>query len=411
MRRVVITGIGLVGPTGIGPDAFWRSLIDGCSGIGPITRFDATSYPCRIGGEVKDRSYEELIDPRKRRITTHVTQLGLAAAELALRDAHLPNGRYEPTMTGVMVGTALGGWREGEQQYGILLERGIRRVNPFVANGAPSHNPGIEIAATVNAQGPHVTFSTGCSSSLQAIGYGASLIERGDLDICLAGGVESPLSPVVLASMARTQELSTRNDEPERASRPFDAEHSGLVLSEGGCFFLLESLEGAVRRGVRPYGEVIGLASSCDAKGVYGVDATGEAAAHAIHRLLKRSGKTASDLDYICAHANSSPAFDIKETVVLKRAFGEFAEQLPVSSIKGIVGHSLGASGAFELAAAVLAIRHQTIPPTHNLETPAPECDLDYVPGSPRPAPLRTVLITNYGYGGVNTYLLVAATS
>ena len=409
MQNVAITGLGLLAPIGSEPEAFWRSLIHGSSGIARITRFDPTSYVCQVAGEVHDRSYEELIDPRKLRTTTHVTQLALGATELALRDARLPVGAYDPAATGVSVGTALGGWREGEQQYGILLERGARRVNPFIASGAPLHNPTAEIAAAVKAQGSQTTYSTGCPASLQAIGYGAALIANGELDICLAGGVESPLSPVVIAAMGRTQELAAGDSDPQRMSRPFDRQHAGMVLSEGGCFVVLESAAGARRRGARVYAEVAGFASSSDALGVYGYDPSGEPGAAAIHRLLARAMVSPVDVDYVCAHANSSPAFDLKETVVIKKAFGECAARLPISSIKGVLGHPFGASGAFQVATACLAIREGIIPPTHNLDEPAPGCDLDYVPGQARSAELRHVLVTSYGYGGVNAYLLLTA--
>jgi 3-oxoacyl-(acyl-carrier-protein) synthase len=208
--------------------------------------------------------------------------------------------------------------------------------------------------------------------------------------------------------MGRTQELSTRNDDPERASCPFDRAHDGLVLSEGSCVFVLEAAEQPLRRGVPPYAEVRGAASSCDASGLYGIDPTAEPAARAIHRALQRSDVGIGDIDYVCAHANSSPAFDRKETLVIKKAFGEWAARLPVSSIKGVIGHPFGAAGAFQVTAAALAIRHQLIPPTYNLEVPDAECDLDYVPRQARPALVRNVLVTSYGYGGVNAYVVVA---
>lgn len=408
MRPVVISGIGLIGPTGKGTEVFWQSLLDGRSNIRRITRFDPTSYACQIGAEVTDRSYEELLDPRKLRTTTHVTQLGLAAAELALRDARLAAKGYAPETVGVVLGTALGGWREAEQQHSILLERGVRRVNPFVANGTPNHATAAEVASAVGAGGTHVTFSSGCPASTQAIGHAAALVASGDLEMCVAGGAESPLIPMVVAGMGRTQELSTSNDDPEHASRPFDRAHNGLVLAEGSCVFVLETAERALRRGVHPYAEVRGAAISCDASGLYGVDPTGEPGAQAIHRALRRSDLQIGDIDYVCAHANSSPTFDRKETLVINRAFGEWAPRLPVSSIKGVIGHPFGAAGAFQVAAAAMAIRHQLVPPTHNLEVPDPECNLDYVPRHPRPARVRNVLVTSYGYGGLNAYLVVA---
>jgi 3-oxoacyl-[acyl-carrier-protein] synthase II len=407
LRRVVISGIGLIGPTGSGHASFWRSLLGGRSAIGRITRFDASTYSCQIGGEVRDRSYEELLDPRKLRTTTHVTQLALAATELALRDARMTLRQYEPEMIGVTLGTALGGWREAEQQHSVLLERGARRVNPFIANGTPNYAPAAEVASAVGAQGPQTTFSSGCPSSLQAIGHGASLVAGGELDVCLTGGAESPLIPMVIAGMGRTQELSTLNDDPERASRPFDRSHAGLVLSEGSCILVLEEARRAQRRGAQAYAEVLGWASSCDGAGLFAFDPSGAPGARAIYRALTRSGLNATDIDYVCAHANSSPMFDRKETVVLKKAFGECAARLPVSSIKGVLGHPLGASGSFQVAATALAIQNQTVPPTHNLEVPDPQCDLDYVPGEARAVRVRAALTTSYGYGGVNSYLVL----
>lgn len=407
-RGVVITGIGLIGPTGVGTELFWHSVLNGPSAIRQITRIESSRYSCQIAGEVPTRSYEELIDPRKLRTSTHVAQLAVAAGALALRDAGLDTACEETDLVGVSMGTALGGWREAEQQYAILAERGSRRVNPFIANAAPNHSIGAELAAAVGAQGAHTTISTGCPASLQAIAHGATLVSAGELDVCLAGGAESPLIHTVLAGMGRTQELSTDNDEPKRASCPFDQRHTGLVLSEGSCVLILESAEHAARRGVRPYAQIIGSASSCDAKGLYGLDPSGESGSRAVVRALTRSGLTVRDVDYVCAHANSSPAFDRKETVVVRKAFGGYAERLPVSSIKGVIGHPFGASGAFQTAATALAIRHQLIPPTHNLEIPDPQCNLDYVPGEARPARIRTAIITGYGYGGVNAYLLLA---
>jgi 3-oxoacyl-[acyl-carrier-protein] synthase II len=287
------------------------------------------------------------------------------------------------------------------------MERGLRRVNPFIANATPNYAPAAEVSALVGAQGLQMTFSSGCPASTQAVAYGASLIANGELDICLVGGTESPLIPMVVAGMGRTRELAEWNEDPEHASRPFDKGHSGMVLSEGSCILVLESAEQAHRRGAQPYATILGSASSCDAGGQWSFDPSGEPGARAIHQTLNGHGLNADDIDYVCAHANSSPAFDRKETVVIKKAFGEWAARLPISSVKGVLGHPFGASGAFQVAAASLAIQHQLIPPTHNLEEPAPECDLDYVPGEARAARIRRALVTSYGYGGLNAYLLL----
>jgi 3-oxoacyl-[acyl-carrier-protein] synthase II len=407
MSGVVITGIGLVGSTGPGKDQFWRALLTSESAVRPITRLDAAGYSSRIAAEVRDHTYEDSIEPRKLRSTTLGVQMALAATEYALRDARLTPDHFAACDRGVVLGTALGGWRDAEQQFGILLERGSRRVNPFIANGAPNHNAGVEIASKIGARGPQMTFSTGCPSSLQAIAHAATLIRSGQVAMCLAGGFETPISHLVLSGMTRTQELSTGNDNPTRASRPFDRAHCGLVLGEGSCLLVLESEENAVRRGAKMYAKVIGDAMSCDAVGVYGVDASGETAALTIQRAISRGGISPSDIDYVCSHANSSIAFDRKEALVLRRAFGEQVARLPVSSIKGVMGHPFGASGAFQVAAACLAIEHQILPPNTNLDDPDPECPLHLIRGEPLPAAVRHALVTSYGYGGVNAYLIL----
>jgi 3-oxoacyl-[acyl-carrier-protein] synthase II len=407
-RRAVITGIGLIGPTGVGHAPFWDAVRAGRSAIGRLRRFDPELTPCRVSGEVADEALAEHVDPRKRRTTTRASQLALVAAELAMSDARLPQSAIASDAFGVMVGTALGGWTDGEQQAAILLERGARRVNPFIAAGAPNHGPGVEVAAAVGAQGPQCTFSSGCPSSLQAIAHGASLIESGIVDGCLVGGTEAPISPVAFAGLTRTNELATDED-PARASRPFDNGHAGMVLSEGSVFLLLESLEQARARGARLYATVLGGAFSCDAQGMYGTDPSGAAAANAIRRLLSVTETRPDDLDYICAHANASPLFDRKEITVLTAALGEFLARIPVSSIKGVLGHPYGASGAFQAATAALAITDGVIPPTANLESPAPECRARHVLGAPIASALHRVLLTSYGYGGVNGYLLLGA--
>ena len=374
--------------------------------MGPIKRFDATGYPCRIGGQVDDALLDAEIDPRKQRTTSRATRLALIAVEHSLRDARLSLEGTDPEAVGVCVGTALGGWVDGEQQYATLLERGARRVNPFMVSGAGNHGPGVEIAAAIAAQGPQLTFSSGCPSALQAVGHAASLVATGSVDVCLAGGTESPLSPLVVAALARTQELSTTEDSGS-ACRPFDVEHNGMVLTEGSCFLVLEEQEAAERRGANIYAEVASSVSSCDARGMYGVDDTGGAAGKAIHRLLQIAGSDPTELDYICAHANGSPAFDRKEAIVLKAALGEFAAQIPVSSIKGILGHPFGAAGAFQVAASLMAIENSLVPPTHNLTNPAPGCELNHVQGTARSVRIRTALVTSYGYGGINSFVLL----
>ena len=353
----------------------------GRSAIGPLRRFDPSLTPCRVAGEVDDEWLAERVDPRKRRTTTRASQLALVAADLAMSDGRLPQSLVLPEAFGVMVGTALGGWADGEQQAAILLERGARRVNPFIAAGAPNHGPGVEVAAAVGAQGPQCTFSTGCPSSLQAIAHGAALIESGIVDSCLVGGTEAPLSPVAFAGLTRTNELAT-GDDPARASRPFDGAHAGMVLSEGSAFLLLESSEQARGRGATDLrdgaqrGLLLRRAGHVRRGGVRAAPPRTPFA-----DCLTTTDTRPDDLDYICAHANSSPLFDRKEITVLTAALGEFLPGIPISSIKGVLGHPFGASGAFQAAAAALAISDGLIPPTANLDTPAPECRARHVHG------------------------------
>lgn len=409
MRQVVITGIGAVSPLGIGHEPFWEAVVHGRPRFQRISRFDTTGYACDVAGEVDRAGLADLLDPRKMRNAAAASQLALCASSLALSDAKLPARQYAPERIGVMVGTALGGWADAEQQIGVLLERGTRRVNPFIVSGAANHGPGVEVATAHDARGPQMTLSTGCPSSLQAIGLGAALVAGGVIDACLVGGTETPINPITFAALGRTQELCAKGIDPEHASCPFDRQHAGIVVSEGSCFLLLESAEAAARRGSQVYAQVCGMSSSCDAQGLYGFDPTGEPGARAVHQLLTETGVAPSELDYVCAHANSSPVFDRKEVLVLRRSLGECAARIPVSSIKGVLGHPFGAAGAFQAAATALAIRHASIPPTHNLRDPDPECDLDHVPYRARAAAIGAALVTSYGYGGVNAYLLLRA--
>lgn len=406
-RRVAVTGFGIVSPAGTGLDPLWQAVVDARPLFKPVSRFDTFSYACTVAGEIDDSVVDELVHPKKRRNTTRITRLSLAAAQLALHHARFPDHLYAPERRGVFVGTALGGWNEGFQQSVMLHERGARRVNPFVANSAPNHTPGVEIAAATGSRGPQLTFSNGCPAGLAAIAYGADLIASGELDSCIAGGAECPVTPLVFAGMGRTNELSTVCDPPARASRPFDASHCGMVLSEGACFLVLEDAERAAERGATVYAEILGYAASCDAVGLYETDPEGGVAAASLSAALARSGITSTDIDWLCSHANSSPAFDRKEATVLHRALGEAVAAIPVSSIKGVLGHPFAASGAFQTAIVARALGASRIPPTANLEDPDPECRLNHVVGGPLERRLRHAVVSSYGYGGLNAYLVV----
>jgi 3-oxoacyl-[acyl-carrier-protein] synthase II len=408
-RAAVITGIGLVGPTGIGHEPFWDALQSGRSAVRAITRFDASEYPCRVAGEVDDAHLELLVEPRKLRTVPRATQLALAATTLAIDDARLDRRLLEPSATSVVIGTAMGGWSDAEAQAATFLERGARRVNPFIVSGSGNHGPGVEMAAAVRAQGPQLTFSAGCPSSLQAVAHSAAMIEAGLIDVCLSGGTEAPLSPLGFAALCRTRELATGSDAAIHASRPFDVRRTGMVLSEGSCVLVLEALEHAQRRGARIYASVSGGDGSCDAEGLHGLDSEGASGAAAIQRLLDRSKTTPRDLDYVCSHANSSAAFDRKDVAVLRKAFGDAFWEIPISSPKGVTGHAFGASGAFQVAATCLAIRNSRIPPTANLEQIDEACRARHVMGSCLDRAVNRALVTSYGYGGINSYLVLQA--
>lgn len=404
-RRAVITGIGLVSPCGNELGELWQALKEGRSGIGVLSRFDPTGFACKVGGQVNDPSISQLISPGMQRTLSHATQLGVAALRLALAKVRLD---FEaPDRVALLVGSAIAGLKNTEQQFAVLFERGARRVNPFVANGSLPFATAGELAACAGARGYTATITTGCTASTQAIALGRALIESGEAEVVLAGGAESPLALTVFASMGRTMELARDDTDPARACRPFDRRHNGMVLSEGACFVVLEERERARQRGAHIWAEVLGGASSCDGQGLFHSDTTGATGGATVRQLLARLGLEAKHVSWLCAHANASPVFDLKETTVAKAAFGEWAPRIPVSSIKAVLGHPFGAAGAFQVAAACLAFQHQMIPPTHFLEEPAEGCDLDYVPQTPRPAPVEHVLVSSYGYGGVNSYLLL----
>jgi 3-oxoacyl-(acyl-carrier-protein) synthase len=410
-RRPVITGIGIVGPAGLGKTTFWNSIINGEALIQPIRRFDASSYPCKIAAEVPGDSYRELIPTNKLRTSSRTSLYAMAATELALRDSRLPGDFYEPERRGVCMGTSLGGCNEVQQQIAVLMEKGANRVNPFLASSFANHVPALEVAGLTNAQGTHATFSTGCCASMHAIGHAAHLIATGALDCCLSGGTEAPIVPLVLATMCRTRELCCADVEPARASRPFDRNHSGLVLSEGSAILVLEELAYARSRGAPIYAEILAHTSSVDAADLFRVEESGVAGARALDHCLSQSGIEPSQLDYVCANGNSLPALDRKEAIVLKRSLKEHAYTIPASSIKGVLGHPFGAASGFQIAAACLAIKRSFIPPTQNLEDPDPVCDLDFVPLNGRAKTLNRVLVCSYGFGGINSYLTLQSVS
>lgn len=408
-RRAVISGIGIVSPAGIGSDPFWSAIVSGRSLIGPIARFQADSYPCRIAAEIPDSLMRELVPQRSPRATTRATLYALAAAQLAIDDARIDLDRYSPFRTGTSFGTSLGGFHEACQQNAVLLEKGAGRVNPFLAGGSANHVAGLEVATTYGLRGPSFTLSTSCAASLQAIGHAADLVRGGHADLMIAGGTEAPISPLVIAAMSRSHELSTANDVPERACRPFDREHDGLVLSEGSVAFVVERLDRVVARGGSAYAEIVAQSSGIDGTGMFAVDETGQAAASLARCCLRQADLSPADLSYVCANGNSLPSLDRKEVRVLGQLLGDAAPSIPVSSVKSVLGHPLGAASAFQVAASCLAMREGVIPPNFNLVDPDEPSELDLPVLTPRRATLRHVLVCSYGFGGVNAFMLLGA--
>lgn len=406
-RRVVVTGIGLISPFGIGKQLFWDSLIGGRSGIRRLTRFDPEGYNCQIAGEIPDESYKDRIEPKRRRRMTHVSQLAVGSALMALEDAGLSSGWKNPSSAGVILGTSVGNLRDGLEQQSILLERGANRVNPFNVLSLHVNSISAEVAISARTQGAAFTVASGCASSLAALSTAADMIRSGSLDVCLSGGAESPIAPLVFTGLCRTQELTTLNECPAKASRPFDQEHCGMVVSEGGCVLVLEELTHAERRGATVYGEILGYALGCEAYEAFGLEPSGENAACTLHEALRRAGVRSEDLDWVNAHGSSCPNWDRKETRILKKALGETAYQLPISATKSAMGHTFGAAAAFQVASSLLAMEHGCIPPTLNLTVPDSECDLDYVPRQARSLIVDTCLVNAFAYGGINSFMVL----
>lgn len=406
-RRIVITGLGLVSPLGIGKEPFWQSLVEGRSGIRRLTRFDPTGYACQIAGEIPDATYKDLIEPKRLRRMTNAAQLAVAAAQMALTDAGLSPSWPSPHSVGVIVGTSLGNLKDGVEQQSILLERGANRINPFLSLSLHVNSISAEVAITARTQGLAFTIAGGCASSLCAISTAADMIRSGTLDVCLTGGTESPLFPLTFASLCRTQELATLNESPQQASRPFDQAHNGLVVSEGSCSLILEERAHAEKRGAPIYGEILGYALGCEAYEAFGLEPSGENAVQTLREALAHAHVTPAEIEWVNAHGSSCPNWDKKETRILKKALGEAAYSIPISATKSVMGHTFGAAASFQVASAVLAMQYGMLPPTINLDTPDPECDLDYIPHHARLLAPQTCLVNAFAYGGLNSFLLL----
>ncbi len=404
--RVVVTGLGAVTPLGLSADEFWRNLVAGRSGIGPMTLCDPTNYPCRIAGEVRGFDPERFIPPKEARRLARFTQLAVAAAHMAVEDAALNLERENRERVGVLLGNGNGGFPTIEEAVRTLVERGGMRISPFFFPMILPNMAAATVSRMFGAKGYNATVVTACAASTQAIGEAAEVIRRGSADVMLAGGTEAGISQLGLAGFSVMRALSTHNEEPEKASRPFDAQRDGFVPSEGAAILVVESLEHAHARGATILAEVAGYGVSSDAYHPVQPDEDGGGAARAILEALKDAGVTPAEVDYINAHGSSTPLNDASETRAIKRAFGELAYRIPISSTKSMIGHALGAAGAMEAVACVKTVLKNVIHPTINYEFPDPECDLDYVPNHARKKEVNVVLSNSFGFGGQNACLV-----
>jgi len=404
-RRVVVTGLGLVTPLGTGVDKTWKNLCAGQSGIGPISRFDASEYEVKIAAEVRDFQVEDYIDKKAAKHMELFVQYAVAAAKMALDDAGLIVTEANEARIGSITGCGLGGLPTIEKYHQVMLERGAKKITPFfIPMVIPNMGAG-QISIVFKLKGPNLTLTTACAAGTHAVGEAYHSILRGDCDAAVTGGSESVICPMAVGGFNAMKALSTRNDEPEKASRPFDRDRDGFIIGEGAGIMVLEELEQAKARGAKIYAEVTGCGLSGDGYHIAAPPENGEGAVRCMRMALERSGLKPEDIDYVNAHGTSTPLNDQGETRALKTVFGAHAYKLAVSSTKSMTGHLLGGAGGIEAVFTALAIFHQTAPPTINLDNPDPECDLDYVPKVARPMRIRAAISNSFGFGGTNAVL------
>ncbi len=404
--RVVITGIGAITPLGRTAEAFWENLVAGKSGIGPMTLCDPTDYPCRISGEVSDFDPEEYVSSREARRMARFSQLAVAAGLTAVESARLDMSLEDPFRVGVILGNGNGGFPTLEENCRILADRGGMRMSPFFFPMVLPNMATANVSRFVGAQGYNSTATTACAASNQAIGEALEVIRRGAADVVLAGGAEAGISQLGLAGFAVMRALSTRNDDPQAASRPFDAQRDGFVPAEGSVVLVLESLEHALGRNAGILAELSGFGCTADASHPVQPEKSGASAAEAMRQALADADASLDQVDYINAHGTSTPLNDTVETAAIKRLFGGRAYRIPISSTKSMIGHSLGASGALEAVACVKAITEGFVHPTINYQVPDPDCDLDYVPNVARKCRVDVALSNAFGFGGQNACLV-----
>lgn len=405
-RRVVVTGVGMVSPLGIGIEENWTALIEGRSGIGKITKFDAKNFATRIAGEVKNFDPTPYIAAKEIRKIDLFIQYALVAAELALKDAGLPLDKELGEESGVYIGSGIGGFKCIEDNHKALLEGGPRKISPFFITASIVNLASGYVSIRFGAKGPNSATCTACSAGSHAIGDSFWIISLGEADLMITGGTEGCITPMGIGGFCAMKALSSRNDEPEKASRPFDRNRDGFVVGEGAGILILEELSRAKLRGANIYAEIVGYGMSSDAFHITAPCQDGSGAARAMSKCLKSADANPEVVDYINAHGTSTPYNDKIETLAIKKVFGEYAHKLNISSTKSMTGHLLGAAGGIEAAITVLTVKHQIIPPTINLDVADPECDLNYTPWKPVSREIRYAMSNSFGFGGTNACLL-----
>jgi len=406
-RRVVVTGLGVVSPLGIGADRFWNAMMEGRSGVGRITAWDPTGLETQIAAEVRDFDPTDFMDRKEARRNDRFVLFAYAAARMALEDSGLTITPGNAPRVGVLIGSGIGGAITWEEQTRVLETKGPHRVSPFFIPNVIMNMASGVVSILTGAKGPNSSVVTACASGGNAIGDAMRIIQRGDADAMIAGGTEAAITKLSVAGFCAMKAMSTRNDDPPRAVRPFDATRDGFVMGEGAGVVVLEALEHAERRGARIYAELVGYGMSGDAYHITQPDPEADGAARSMRNALADAGMAPEEIDYINAHGTSTPYNDRLETLAIKKVFGAHARHLAVSSTKSMMGHLLGAAGGVEFIACVLAITRGAIPPTINYEHPDPECDLDYVPNRPREARITTAMSNAFGFGGHNAILIV----
>ena len=405
-RRVVITGIGLLSPLGVGTDVNWRALMAGRSGIGRITHFDPSAFASQIAGEVKGFDPLQFVEKKDVKKMDVFIQFAIAASQFAMDDSKLQVSEANAPRVGVYIASGIGGFTSIEREHKALMEGGPRRISPFFIPSAIINLAAGQVSIRFGAKGPNSATCTACSASAHAVGDAFEIIRRGDADAMIAGGSEAAITPMGVGGFAAMRALSTRNDDPGKACRPFDSERDGFIIGEGSGVIVLEERDLALQRGARVYAELVGYGMSADAFHITAPTEDGSGAVRVMEAALKKAGVSPSQVDYVNAHGTSTPHNDRIETLAIRKLFGDHADKMAISSTKSMTGHLLGAAGGLEAGITALAVHHQIVPPTINLDYPDPDCDLDYVPWKCRPVKIDYALSNSFGFGGTNAALL-----